>query len=1179
MANPQQARSSTGLLLKTLLLAGLALFFVWEIFPVERQIRLGKDLRGGVSLVYSVRVPEGASGEEVIAQVIDVLKQRVNPQGVLDISMEPQGSDRIEVVMPLPNPAVRELQVAFRDRLQALLDCTNLRPSQLDAALRQGTLATRHACVADAASLERVQSRFDAVIEARAALEQAMLAGGEEAALGPFQDRVVDAELAFEQLRSMLLRPLTEARLLRVLALEKVGKPLVADDGTRVLDSAGQPVREASLRELAIADLKAEHPGQEERIDAVVAAWDAYDSERTGLDDPEDLKRLLRGAGVLEFRIAVDPTRPEEVNLDLMREQLRERGPRNTDSPVARWFEIHDLKQWYETDEQLASLQADPAAFFAGRRLVAAERDGRYFLLLYVTEPKSMTHGGERPWSIKSAGRTRDELGRAAVAFAMDPNGATLLGRLTAPHIGEPMAIVLDDKVYGAPTLQSRIAANGQITGNYGEEEIRYLIRVLAAGALEARLSPEPIAVSVLGPSIGRENLVIGLEAVALSIIAVAAIMVGYYFLAGVVAVVALVFNAIIIFGFMAMIDGTFTLPGLAGIALTVGMAVDANVLIYERLREEIVNHGERLRDAIRIAYRKASSAILDGNITNLIVCFVLYQTAATEVKGFALTLSIGVLATLFTTLVMTRTAFDLYTEVLGAKRLPMLATVFPSIHRLLEPSIDWVRWRPFTIGGAAVLSIASIAILVSTGRDMLETEFRGGVSLTMSTRAEGDGRLLLPRAEVERRLQEIGERTADADSPLAQLRSAKVLTVGETTPEFEASSFTVKVPNPPRAGDDDAITPTIVAAVVEAFGDELDVVRPVAFTGSGGGGHADRTFPVERTALADVLRRPAPERSVEEFRGGVAILVEDIEPPLTTEDARARIDRMRTQPDFTAAAGRAMEIVGLDPADPARPEAGYRSLAVLVADPEVDSMQVEFDTWDRELARIEWELVEAAFTRPPSLDQVSSFSPRVAENLAASAVVAVILSLMGMLVYIWARFGSLRYSAAAVAALCVNVCLCLGALALSLVVAPTVLGLNLRIEEFRIDLNVVAGLLAIIGYSLNDTIVILDRVRENRGKLSYANRAAVNLAINQTFSRTILTSGTTIVTALILYWLGGTGIRPFAFTFLVGLVVATCSSVAVAAPMVWSRRESGGTRPADDAAADRDGAGDLAVA
>ena len=170
---------------------------------------------------------------------------------------------------------------------------------------------------------------------------------------------------------------------------------------------------------------------------------------------------------------------------------------------------------------------------------------------------------------------------------------------------------------------------------------------MLAAGSLEARLSPEPISSSILGPSIGQDNLVRGLEAVAISVAVVALIMVLYYFGAGLVADLTLLINAVMIFGIMAMIDGTFTLPGLAGIALTIGMAVDANVLIFERIREELVNHGEDLRTSIRLGFSKAASAILDGNITNLIVCFILYQTAATEVKGFALTLSIGVLATL----------------------------------------------------------------------------------------------------------------------------------------------------------------------------------------------------------------------------------------------------------------------------------------------------------------------------------------------------------------------------------------------------------------------------------------------------------------------------------------------------------------------------------------------------
>jgi len=747
----------------------------------------------------------------------------------------------------------------------------------------------------------------------------------------------------------------------------------------------------------------------------------------------------------------------------------------------------------------------------------------------------------------------------------MDQGGAAQLGRLTGPAVGQPMAIILDGKVYGAPTLNSRISSNGQITGSFSDEEINYLIRVLAAGALEARLSPEPIAVNVLGPSIGKENLVIGLEAVALSVIVVAVIMLGYYFLAGLVADISLLLNGIVIFGVMAMIDGTFTLPGLAGIALTIGMAVDANVLIYERIREEIVNHGEKLRDAVRLGFGKALSAILDGNITNLIVCFVLYQTAATEVKGFALTLSIGVLATLFTTLFAARAILDFYVEVLKAKSLPMLPTVVPAIHRLLEPRIDWVRWRGILVPGSVVAAVLGLVVFFSTGRDMLETEFRGGVSLTMTTRERPDGtRSLLARADVEDRLREVGRNTDDG--PLSELAQAKVLTVGEATADFEASSFTIKVGNPPGAGDDDAITAAVVAAVVEEFGDELDVVRPVAFEGSGEDAHATRTFVIERSGLDEVLRRDGvPDRNVDDFRGGVAVLVEGIEPPITPDDAAQRIERMRTQPDYSAAAGRRVEVVGLDPANPADPDSGHRALAILVDDPEINALDIEFETWDRELAAAEWALIDAALTRPPSLDQVSSFSPKVAENLAASAVVAVVLSLLGMLVYIWARFGSLRYSAAAITALCFNVCICLGALALSLRVAPTMFGQALHIEEFRIDLNVVAGLLTIIGYSLNDTIVILDRIRENRGKLSYASRSAVNLAINQTFSRTILTSGTTIVTAGILFWLGGTGIRPFAFTFLIGLIVATYSSVAIAAPLVWDRRQSSGRRVDDD--------------
>ena len=171
------------------------------------------------------------------------------------------------------------------------------------------------------------------------------------------------------------------------------------------------------------------------------------------------------------------------------------------------------------------------------------------------------------------------------------------------------------------------------------------------------------------------------------------------------------------------------------------------------------------------------------------------------------------------------------------------------------------------------------------------------------------------------------------------------------------------------------------------------------------------------------------------------------------------------------------------------------------------------------------------------------------------------------MLVYIWFRFGSLRYSLCAIAALVFNVSVCLGAIAISVIVGEKTFNGVRLLDEFRIDLNVVAGLLTIVGYSLNDTIVILDRIRENRGKLSYASREVVNNSINQTFSRTIMTSGTTITSAIILYSLGGTGIRPVAFTFLVGLIAATFSSVAIAAPLTWSRGGGESTpEPVDEA-------------
>jgi SecD/SecF fusion protein len=215
--------------------------------------------------------------------------------------------------------------------------------------------------------------------------------------------------------------------------------------------------------------------------------------------------------------------------------------------------------------------------------------------------------------------------------------------------------------------------------------------------------------------------------------------------------------------------------------------------------------------------------------------------------------------------------------------------------------------------------------------------------------------------------------------------------------------------------------------------------------------------------------------------------------------------------------------------------------------------------------------LLSAALTRQSSFEQVSSFAPSVASTRTANAIGAVVLSLAGILFYIWLRFGSFRYSIAAITALCHDVIIVLGALALTGVIAGEgTMASGMLIEVFQIDTGIVAALLTVIGYSLNDTIVILDRIRENRGRRPVPSRSCVNLSINQTFSRTLLTSITTLIAVLIIYVFGGTGIRGFAFALVIGVAVGTYSSIAIASPLVFRRNVEDDGSPDDGGSADQ---------
>ncbi len=1145
------------LLWKTILIVLLLIGCVFAITPPDKKIRLGRDLSGGVSLIYAVRMDEGVDRQAVLSQTIEVLKERVNPDGVFDIQMTPLGTDRIEVVMPLPSAEVKELASVYKSHLDDLLDVAQIRAGSLDQALAEGNaVATFGGGGARGTVVSDLQRMYNELENANASLEA-------DPTNGAIEQQVADAEIDFEDTREQLLEmSLDRNEVARLLQLSPLGEPLRDENGRVIRDeSTDEVLRGVAPRDVAFAELESGYPHLAVELGALVDSFNEYQDKRTGFDDSEDLIRMLRGAGVLDFRIAVQQGKAEGLDVGDLRAQLAEVGPDNTDSPVASWFPINSLKQWVETPAQLAALLADPQTFFASRSLEAAEYAGSVYLLLYNDDSRSMTHRNGNKWSVTNAYQTADQFGRPAIAFRLDGVGGGKMGRMTGPHVNEPMAIVLDGQVYTAPNLNSQINRQGQITGSFSQDEINYLLRVLAAGSLEARLSNDPIAVNIIGPSIGVDNLSRGMSALGWSVIAVMLFMLFYYMTAGLVAGFALLANGLLIFGIMALIDGTFTLPGLAGVVLTMGMAVDANVLIYERIREELNAGAKDLREAIREGYNKVYSTIIDANLTNLIVCFVLYRTATTEVKGFAVTLSIGIIATLFTSLFVTRVIFKIYTDVFGMRNLPMLPTVVPAIARFLHPAVDWVNLRKVFWVCSFVVCGFSIFLLLGRGVTMLDTEFRGGVSMTMRTRMVEDERLLLVHTgddSVESRVHAIGSAaTGDSqeDRILAELAGATVLTIGEAQVDANgrvvSNGFQVKVSNPPGIKDDAVVTATVVEAITEAFGKDLDVPPALVFKGVGTTSFEKFTQPISQTAITvgEVTGTNA-RGDLSDYRGGVLVFVEGITPAATVDDIAKRIERMRQQPEYARdAGGREVEIFGVKRGT----GDGYTAVAVAVYDPDMNYFKNNPEVVDERVASNEWNLVSTALSQPQSLEQVSSFSSQIADTMKANAIVAVILSLLGILAYIWFRFGSLRYSLAAIVALLHDVLVTLGALALAGYVANiTFFSQSLKIEAFQIDLGVIAALLTVIGYSLNDTIVILDRIRENRGKRPLPTQEIVNESINKTISRTVLTSVTTLVAVVIIYWAGGSGIRPFAFALLVGIFVGTYSSVAIAAPLVF---------------------------
>ena len=254
------------------------------------------------------------------------------------------------------------------------------------------------------------------------------------------------------------------------------------------------------------------------------------------------------------------------------------------------------------------------------------------------------------------------------VSLTMTGEGSHVFSRVSGANVGRRLAIVLDGKVQSAPTIMDKIRhGRASITGNFDYDEAKVLKIVLRAGALPADL--EFIEERTVGPSLGRDSINMGVRAALLGGLVVVAFMILYYRGAGVIANVALFLNLFFLMAVMAGLRATLTLPGIAGIILTIGMAVDANVLIFERIREELRNK-KTVRAAIESGYSRAFRTIFDANLTTLITAFVLLQFGTASIKGFAVTLSVGIVSSMFTALIITRLVFDFIVDRFAVKKL-----------------------------------------------------------------------------------------------------------------------------------------------------------------------------------------------------------------------------------------------------------------------------------------------------------------------------------------------------------------------------------------------------------------------------------------------------------------------------------------------------------------------------
>jgi SecD/SecF fusion protein len=720
------------------------------------------------------------------------------------------------------------------------------------------------------------------------------------------------------------------------------------------------------------------------------------------------------------------------------------------------------------------------------------------------------------------------------------------------------IAIVFDGIVQSDPRVISPSGAQCQITGNFTPEEIESLRSVLRGGSLS--YTPEVISQRVVGATLGEEAVRKSMIAMLVSAALIVAFMAAYYRTLGWVANACLAVTGILSWTTLSVFGATMTLPGMAGLVLTIGMAVDTNILFFERIREEL-REGKDLATAVAAGYDRAFWTIFDAHLTTLVTALVLYIVGTGPVKGFGLTLIIGIVVNLFSGYYVGR----LLTEWLSRTR-----ETFTMSSWIPELRLPYVGIRHYGYTLSIITSIAGLSWFVFghhfqggsfernfdidfTGGNMAQVIYKqpktfesieSAIKAAYAKDSKASDLLNPADIRIQPYFAELGADTKESRQWIFRGRDetgsaieAKRQAIENQRAAYRRQATVARNKEPP----DEAAAKAAEAESAKFVEEYQSLSDQVANRSNEFKNQLAAAFAGEIGAEGDELLSAAWKDKALDF--DIATLEAPNASRLTQLQARLRLDELKSIALTPTAGSTGIHVHAefhenpsaskdLDTEDPVARKLQEAFKGEGVADElAVAQANAAFRIYGKATDLAAKDRLTVAKPYPA----IEHFSGQVAGQMKLRALFAVLVSLVAILAYVAARF-EFGFGMGAIIALAHDVIVTIG--------LCSVFGI-------RIDLSVVAAILTVIGYSINDTIVTFDRIRENLKKTKLSLSEIIDLSVAQTLPRTVLTSATVVVTVLVLYWYGGDALRPFSGSLLIGLICGTYSTIFIAAPLL----------------------------